>query len=440
MVIKNLGEFFRVELNGVKKAWIASALFNDEGFAVLSGALEGVSFQRYVIGIDLPTTVSTLRIMQTKLQEGKFEARLFKNNGVNFHPKVYLFEFIDGNTKAVVGSANLTSGGLKNNIELNVLVDDQEACETIKTWFDGLYNGSFPLDDENIKRYEQRWLAYQPSGRALNKMQHLELQKPAVTSDKLSDVNFSDRYFKAEHHRAFGADFWYKYDKPANDARKAVADVFTVLHDQIYPQFKSYGLLGLYPNVPRHLVSMYYHDPSKTKQQLNAMWLSYGKSETEIKQYHKVYGQPYLRGESQEDDKQSFINHARLQVRLEYQEIGIWILFAKNNGGGKIDRNIFKDRMRMDAAYRLKFYELLTALPEPYFIKVNDDRQDVGYFRNADTLYQFCRKDHDDAYFIIGRDYNITDPEMSATRLPLEVLQVFKKLYALYRHMRHYII
>jgi hypothetical protein len=438
IIIKKLGDFFNDGLADATQVWVAAALFNDDGFAELQGALNENVTQHYLIGIDLPTPVSVLRTMQARLCSGKFEAKISKTDKVSFHPKVYIFQYRDGTFKAVVGSANLTSGGLTNNTELNILIDDPLTCVNIKTWFEGLYTDAYPLDDENIKRYEQKWLAYQPISSALRAMQSVVLQKPVITSGGFDDFDFSDHYFLKEHYMAFRPERWYDYSKQADADRKEVSEIFTELHGEIYDQFSDYGLTGLYPNVPQHLVSMYRHDPSRSKQALNAMWLSYGKSEDEIKRYHKEFRQPFIKGEDQEDDKQSFINHARLQIRIEFQEIGIWILFAKNNGGGKIDRNIFKERMRKEPAYRTKFYLLLKELPEPYWINVAGERKDISWLSDEDTLYDFCKKDTDNFYFIIGRDYAITDPEMSTGRLPGETLKVFSLLYPLYQHMRHY--
>src|SRR4051794_31662461 len=113
-VIEKLAGFFRDELGSVITARVASALFNDDGFAALYNAMPEKTFQRYLIGIDLPTTVGVLRTIQGKLLEGVFEAKLYKTDGVNFHPKVYWLGYGDGSMKAVIGSANLTSGGLQN--------------------------------------------------------------------------------------------------------------------------------------------------------------------------------------------------------------------------------------------------------------------------------------------------------------------------------------
>lgn len=439
IIIEKLGVFFESGLREVVRCWVASALLKESGWQDLEDCLPENTDRKYIIGIDLPTPVDLLKIINQKLSN-RFDARIYKPAEGTFHPKVYLFECRDGSFKAIIGSANLTSGGLIKNTELNILTDDTDTCTEIKIWFERLFADAFPVSEENISRYEKHWLTYQPIDSTFGSIPNLVLQREQAVRNEQEPLDFSDRFFKLEHHDAFHKNRWFDSSKNADNARKAVADMFADLHLTIYGKFKSYGLDGLHPNQLPHLVSMHYRDPQKFRQRLNAMWLSYGKSPEEIKAYHKEYKQPFLNGQDQEDDKQSFINHARLQVRIEYRQIGIWILFAKNNGGGVVDRNVFKERMRLEPGYRLKFYELLKELPAPYWISVADDQRPIGYFNNADELYRFCRKDNENCYFSIGRDYQINDQEMSEDALPTEVLKVFALLYPLYRHMRHYII
>ena len=87
-----------------------------------------------------------------------------------------------------------------------------------------------------------------------------------------------------------------------------------------------------------HLISMIRQiDPTKPRA-INAMWLSYGKSGDEIKQYQKEVG-------ADQKAKQTFIHHARLQLRIDIKSIGIWLLFAKENEGGLFDREYFKEQV-----------------------------------------------------------------------------------------------
>ncbi len=178
-----------------------------------------------------------------------------------------------------------------------------------------------------------------------------------------------------------------------------------------------------------HLISMIRQiDPTKPRA-INAMWLSYGKSGDEIKQYQKEVG-------ADQKAKQTFIHHARLQLRIDIKSIGIWLLFAKENEGGLFDREYFKEQMRRKA-FRDKFYQMIKSLENEYFISVGGNKEFCHNFNSAEDLHDFCKKDDIQKYFIIGRDYQITDNEMSEVNLPTETLKVFRLLFPLYQMMRH---
>lgn len=167
------------------------------------------------------------------------------------------------------------------------------------------------------------------------------------------------------------------------------------------------------------------------------MWLSYGKRRDEIKQYHDLFPSANKYYKSEEDDKQSFINHARVQIRLDYESIGIWLLFGKNNGGSQFDRDHFFREMKRES-YREDFYKLVTNLPDEYWIDVNEKKLSCKSFISADDLYEHCKKDDPQKYFTIGRDYEIIDPKLSEDQLPITTLEVFRLLYPLYKMMRHH--
>jgi HKD family nuclease len=436
LLVSALGDHIASALSNVDEIWVAVALCNDEGFEELQTILPDNIIQHYLIGIDLPTTVSVLKTIKSKIKPGSFTAKISKKGQGSFHPKVYLFRKND-RYGAVVGSGNMTKGGFFNNTELNIHTENQTVCLEIKAWFIDLFTIAYPLNDENIRRYESKWRSFDKEHQNLMKMQNVQLVKTILPGQELDDINFDDRYFKKEHHLAFRPALWQDDSPAANTERNNVWNRFSELHKDIYPSFSEFNLGSLHPNVPNHLVSMPYHFPGRTQQDLNAMWLSYGKSQPEIKKYHEYFPKVGRTKQDEEDDLQSFINHARLQIRIEYLEIGIWILFAKNNGGGLFDRDNFKKKMKSDD-YCLDFYSQLKSLPAPYWIRVNDVKKDVHEFNSPDILRLFTNKDNERNYFIIGRDYAIEDNEMSEVNLPGEVLKEFKRLYPLYKMMRHY--
>lgn len=297
-----------------------------------------------------------------------------------------------------------------------------------------MYKESFPLTDENILAYEEEFNSLEEIEKEIKKRRKkIRLKKTENITNPLDAVDFSDRYFKKEHHLAFRKELWTKDSKDAIHERESAKIKCEELHKSIFPRFKDYGIQILEPNpMSDHLVSMIRQiDPTKPRP-INAMWLSYGKNEIEIKEYQRLVG-------FDQKSKQTFIHHARLQIRIDYKNIGIWLLFAKENEGGIFDRDFFKVSMR-NKVYRDKFYQMLNGLPDDYFISVGGDKEFCNSFSSAEDLHEFCKKDDIKKYFIIGRDYEIIDDEMSESNLPTEMLNVFKLLFPFYEMMRHRLV
>lgn len=298
-------------------------------------------------------------------------------------------------------------------------------------WFNSLFKDGYPLSDENINEYEGQLESIEETEQELKrKRKSIVLKKPNTITNPLDAIDFTDRYFKKEHHWAFRKEFWYTDNEDAVDERELAKSKCLELHELVFPRFKDYGIQILEPNpMPDHLISMIRQiDPTKPRA-INAMWLSYGKNINEIKEYQKLVG-------PDQKAKQTFIHHARLQIRIDVRNIGIWLLFAKENEGGLFDRAFFKEQMR-DRDFRDKFYQMIKSLPSEYFISVGGYNEYCNSFNSPEELYDFTKKDNNQMYFIIGRDYEIQDDEMSATNLPIEMLKVFKLLFPFYEIMRH---
>lgn len=432
MIVSNLKSSFEDLITLAEEIWFAIALIKDETYDYIQESLSEHCKQNYLVGIDLPTNPIVLRKMKEKLKKDYFESAIYKTD-TNYHPKVYLFKLKDSYT-AFVGSSNLTDGGLEDNVELNYKITKQEECLSILDWFNELNKDAYPLSEENIKEYEDQFSSIKEIEGQLKKRKKLiKLRKPvSVTTvdNPLDLIDFSDRYFKKEHHLAFRKDLWSKDDINAIAERERAKNRCIELHNSIFPHFRNYGLEILQPNpMPDHLISMIRQiDPSKPRP-LDAIWLSYGKNADEIKMYQKNVG-------DDQKSKQTFIHHARLQIRVDLAKIGIWLLFAKENEGGLFDRKFFKENM-LKQDYRDKFYQMIKLLPDEYFIIVNDVVELCYNFKSADELHKFCRRDNIQKYFIIGRDYKITDSEMSEDNLPNETLKVFELLFPFYEKMRH---
>lgn len=435
MISSKLIDDLRPYLDQAKEVCIAVALMKDSALDSLQQIIPKNAKQRYLVGIDLPTTPSVLRILKS-LESKTFEAGIFKTTKT-FHPKVYIIN--DGSKlSAFVGSGNLTDGGLSDNIEMSLVTHDQEVCNSLREWFNNLYSISYPLSDENIEEYESHFKSLATvEEQSKVARTRIKLKKAEQTNDPLKDIDFSNRYFSYDHHAAFRPEIWRSRAPGSNDERHATYEQFYDLNRQIFPLFKTYGLSDLsHHKTKEYIVSHYFHADGFTSNELSAMWLSYGKKQNVIEEYQNLFPTPKRGIKNPERESQSFINHARLQIIIHHVSIGIWLFYGKKNGGSKFDRDHFKRQMN-SKSYRDRFFKLFKDLPHEYFISLNDnDEFHIDYFQDSDSLHNYCKRDDPKNHFIIGRNYKIEDDAMSLLRLPMTVLEEFQRLHPLYDMMR----
>jgi len=166
---------------------IASAFFNVPGFNLLAAELDKVAHVRLMLGADpIPEAVrpprqpgdptepaftrklvgEALRDLDTGLaiardllpfdeetdaairrllgflHSGKIEVRRYEHQFL--HAKAFIFRVLGGGT--VVGSSNLTYGGLRRNLELNLGHYEDPVVGKVETWFDELWAKAAPFD------------------------------------------------------------------------------------------------------------------------------------------------------------------------------------------------------------------------------------------------------------------------------------------------------
>lgn len=89
-----------------------------------------------------------------------------------FHPKVYYFQMSSNHWECIIGSANLTRGGLEWNDEVAILVTDEncDSSDSQTELFDTLdeyWNKTPILDKSDLEAYRQAWGRKQPTVRKL---------------------------------------------------------------------------------------------------------------------------------------------------------------------------------------------------------------------------------------------------------------------------------
>ena len=106
---------------------------------------------------------SGLNTLRQLIAEKRVEVRMF-TRGV-MHSKAYLFEYLPGTHVymtykgiAIVGSSNLSHGGLTSNTELNVVLKEKEDYEKVCEWFDALWEESEPFDAALLDVVKGSWI------------------------------------------------------------------------------------------------------------------------------------------------------------------------------------------------------------------------------------------------------------------------------------------
>jgi HKD family nuclease len=428
MVVPNLKNQLEGHLPEATAIYVAVALVKETALSNLLGTVPPDAEVKFIAGVNLPTTTKALELLKSLGEKNpKIKCGIYYDKTQSFHAKTYLIkkpnEWI-----AFVSSGNLTEGGLSENIEMSYMVSNQDDCKVLLAWFDDLFAKTFPIDDHNLR--EKSTDQNDDEGSTKRPRKVYKFKKPGA--GPLDGIDFTDRFFKREHHIAFRKELWLLNSLSANKERENAELRFLGLNDLIYSRFQEFGLTGLYTNTEENVVSRHHQINTSAPRKLNGMWLSYGKSQDEVDNYRRMFP-------DQEQKKyQTFIHHARLQIRIELESIGIWFLFGKENKGSVFDRDYFKQRMK-EVSYRTEIFNMIDNLSAEYWIDVNEVTRDSNTLDSPDDLHTFTKKDDYEKYFIIGRDYKITDPRMSESALPTETLNVFKLLFPLYRKMRHYL-
>ncbi|MFM7017713.1 phospholipase D family protein [Flavobacterium sp.] len=417
MKIVKLQSHLISEIKKATEVCIASAIVSENGLrTVLDNKDEGCKL-KLIIGIDLPTPATVFKKL-LELQDENIEARVFLKP-YYFHPKLYL---TSGKSKVVfVGSGNCTTGGLDNHIELFHKVSDDEVYDEYNAWFNTYFSLSSEITEEWLTEYEKLFEDRQVTENSERKK--VSAFKKKITENKeivdLDSIDFTNQFFKKNHYKAFEnhkiKSRLQDHDKERLEVKKRLEE----LHDLVLPLIENKGW-DIHPHhMNSHIVSSHQHGEF-TSDDLVALWLHYGRSEEDLSNFKKIYG-----------DNQTSMYQMRLQVLVHLEDISIWLRVGKNNGS-VVDRENFKKNIKQ-ASYQDKFYKLIEKLPDSYYIKINDEKRMVRTFTNALELADFVKNDNINRhYFIIGREYLPSSIELSESNIANTIIEEFKFLYPIY--------
>lgn len=125
----------------------------------LKKSLEGGLKARFAIGLDFYQTDPEL-LWQLLALSGKYSLKLYiGNSNYTFHPKIYAI-FNGKSYSVIVGSANLTHGGLRSNHEASTRIDDTTGFlfKSVRSYINSLIknNDLVLANPEQIFEYERR--------------------------------------------------------------------------------------------------------------------------------------------------------------------------------------------------------------------------------------------------------------------------------------------
>ncbi len=152
------------------------AFLKSSGLNTIIEKLKGKSKTKFFIGTDFYLTEPTA--LRRLFKEG-FEVYLTKKEKATYHPKIYYFKSGQDIT-IIIGSTNITSGGLTTNIEtslqINIQANSAVDIEFQKTLLCFIEHSTL-ISDNLILDYEKRFSAYRSRHNKADIDFELDLQK-----------------------------------------------------------------------------------------------------------------------------------------------------------------------------------------------------------------------------------------------------------------------
>jgi HKD family nuclease len=148
---------FTTELASASEFYLGMALVTKAGLDLIIGSIERCLERRgrgcVLFGVDLPTDPEAIRsLCELQVRHRNFEVRRFQAGNRFFHPKLSVFVRRSGVKTAIIGSSNLTGGGLSQNHETNVFLSDRRVVHEFQDYFEEHFQGA------HARKVDQRWL------------------------------------------------------------------------------------------------------------------------------------------------------------------------------------------------------------------------------------------------------------------------------------------
>jgi HKD family nuclease len=237
LITQNLQRELALQLKTADEIWIAVALLTKRGFEFIRDKLPPNAVQHYVLGVDLPTDPEALEELNTLQYLGNLSAVMFVKQEF-YHPKVYIIRSKNIYT-AFVGSANCTYSGLFSNIELSYIVEKQDDCLGLISWFKQLEKKSIELNSAFITKYRK---SFQPR-KERKEAEEKQVKKVKAELEEDFEVTMDSRKALIKALKR------YRKRKDFNRLKnERIADVSRLKESLDYPNFKKIDIDAFYDN------------------------------------------------------------------------------------------------------------------------------------------------------------------------------------------------
>ena len=409
MIIKKLLVPFindKILLNA-EHCYIASAAISEAGFDFLMGKLPPKCKIDIVTGLDFSTDPGVLH-KALRQYPNRINFKIYAKN--TLHSNAFIFDLPYRKMVAFIGSGNFSMDGFKNNEELSYKIDTEKGVEEVKTWFRSYFDYAEDLTENMITEYEEIF----PSiieREARSKQEKRDFNEYMSGSFLWENSNLKDQYFQEEDYRIFEHHKASLNTQLVMFQRTEVRNKLQEIHNQLKPVLKN---LKLFPNSDPNKVVSSLDTKAHLEYKVKGMWLTYGRDEKELKEYHA-----------------SISDMICVQIIIQRKDVGIWLIVG-NQTLGKVDRDHFHNEMKNEP-YRKKFFDLLKALGEDYWIEIGSEKHKVAFFKNMDDLEVLATKDNMHFDFIIGRTYPPNHPDLSSTLFLSTFQNEIARLHTLYK-------
>jgi HKD family nuclease len=192
------------ELGSAREFKIAKAMVSQAGVKWLSQSLEQCMDKggkgRILIGVDLPSDPNAIEELDDRAAEypGQLKLKYFRPlKSRIFHPKLFLFTKSNGKVSAIIGSSNLTGGGLAENYEANILVRSGAITDELVEYFDEHFEGAYSSDvtSEWIAEYRREWAKRK---KLIERLRRLRRKTQVAARKKSRNLHLPKR-IKGEH-------------------------------------------------------------------------------------------------------------------------------------------------------------------------------------------------------------------------------------------------